>query len=89
MIFFERRGHRPFNAIGKQVVSGVHTVHTVDEARGLANKFVGGTPDPLRHHQRDNMRELFGVGVGVDRILAALRQEIARERGETDIHPPN
>ena len=89
VIFFERQGHRPFNAIGEQVVRGVHTVHTVDEARRLADMFLGGEPDPLRHHQRDNVRVLFGVGDSVTRILAALREEIARERGTTDIHPTN
>lgn len=89
VIFFERKGHRPFNAIGEQVIRGVHTVHTVDEARGLADTFLGGEPDPLRHHQRDNVRVLFGVDDSVTRILAVLREEIARERGTTDTHPTN
>lgn len=84
VIFFEREGHRPFNAIGEQVLTGVHTVHTVDEVRRLAETFVGGEPDPLRFRQRDNMQRLFGAGFSAERILAALRQEIARERGEAD-----
>ncbi|HEY4420760.1 MAG TPA: hypothetical protein VGN22_14650 [Pseudonocardia sp.] len=87
VIFFERAGHRPFNAIGKQVVRGVHTAHTVEEVRELAATFVGGTPDPLRFRQRDNMQKLFGDGGSVERILTALRQEIARERGEVASEP--
>lgn len=89
VIFFERAGHRPFNAIGERVVRGVHTVHTVDEARSVADRLLGGEPDPLRHRQRENVRVLFGVGDSVERILIALREEIARERGMTDIHPTN
>jgi hypothetical protein len=87
VIFFERPGHRPFNVIGEQVVRGVHTVHTVDAARRLADKFLGGEPDPLRHRQRDNVRDLFGVGNSVERILTTLREEIARERGATGVGP--
>ncbi|NMH98364.1 hypothetical protein [Pseudonocardia acidicola] len=82
VIFFERDGHRPFNAIGEQVVTGVHTVHTVDEACRLAEKFLGGNPDPLRPRQRNNVRRLFGAGGSTERILAALRHEMACERGE-------
>jgi hypothetical protein len=82
VIFFERAGHRPFNAIGEQVIRGVHPVHTADEARRLAEKFLGGHPDPLRPRQRDNVRRLFGAPASAERILAALRSEIARERGE-------
>jgi hypothetical protein len=81
VIFFERPGHRPFNAIGERVAGGVHTVHTVAEARRLAEKFLGGEPDPLRPRQRENVRELFGAGDSVGQILAALRAEVARERG--------
>jgi hypothetical protein len=87
VIFFEREGHRPFNAIGEQVVTGVHTVHTVDEVRRLADTFLGGEPDPLRFRQRDNVQKLFGAGFSAERILSALRQEIARERGEADAVP--
>jgi hypothetical protein len=81
VIFFEREGHRPFNAIGERVVRGVHTVHTVDEVRRLAEKFLAGEPDPLRDRQRENVEELFGAGDSVTRILAALRAEIAAEQG--------
>jgi hypothetical protein len=87
VIFFEREGHRPFNAIGERVVTGVHTVHSMEELRGLAEKFVGGASDPLRFRQRDNVQKLFGDGDSAERILAALRQEIARERGEADSEP--
>jgi hypothetical protein len=87
VIFFEREGHRPFNAIGEQVVTGVHTVRTVQEVRTLAEKFVGGAPDPRRFRQRDNVQKLFGDGGSAERILAALRQEIARERGEAGSEP--
>jgi hypothetical protein len=80
VIFFERDGHRPFNAIGERVVRGVHTVHTVDEVRRLAEKFLGGEPDPLRGQQRENVEELFGPGDSVATILTALRAEIAAER---------
>ena len=89
VIFFERPGHRPFNAIGEQVVRGVHTVRALDEARRLADKFLGGEPDPLRARQRDNVRVLFGPGDSVGRILTALREEIAQERGTTNFHPPD
>jgi hypothetical protein len=87
VIFFERRGHRPFNVIGEQVVGGVHTVHTVDAARSVAEKFLAGEPDPLRDRQRDNVEALFGIGDSVQRILATLRAEIARERGTADGAP--
>jgi hypothetical protein len=87
VIFFERPGHRPFNALGEQIVRGVHTVHAVDEARRLAEKFLDGEPDPLRDRQRDNVRALFGPGDSVGRILTALREEIARERGTRSILP--
>jgi hypothetical protein len=80
VIFFERAGHRPFNAIGERVVGGVHPVHTVDEVRELAEKFLGGEPDPLRARQQENVQELFGSGDSVARILDVLRTEIARER---------
>ena len=81
VVFYERRGHRPFNAIGEQVVRGVHSVPSVEEARRLADKFLGGEPDPLRDRQRDNVRALFGAGESVGRILTVLREEIAREQG--------
>ena len=87
VIFFERAGHRPFNAIGERVVRGVHTVHTVGELRRLAEKFLGGEPDPLRDRQRDNVRALFGIGGSVERILTTLREEIARERGTANVDP--
>ncbi|WP_433275580.1 hypothetical protein ACQPZA_30710 [Pseudonocardia xinjiangensis] len=87
VIFFERDGHRPFNAIGEQVATGVHTVHTVDDARGLAEKFLAGEPDPLRPRQRDNVQRLFGSGDSTERILAALRREIALERGDAPAEP--
>jgi hypothetical protein len=87
VIFFERPGHRPFNVIGEQVARGVHTVHTVDAARRLADTFLGGEPDPLRDRQRDNVRALFGIGDSVERILTTLREEIARERGAANADP--
>jgi len=83
VIFFERDGHRPFNAIGERVVRGVHTVHTVDAVRRLAEKLLGGEPDPLRGQQRENVEELFGSGDSVEKILTALRAEIAAERGSS------
>jgi hypothetical protein len=84
LIFFERSGHRPFNAIGEQVIDGVHTAHTVDEVRALAVKFLSGEPDPLRHRQRNIVRRLLGAGDSAARILEVLRREIARERGDPD-----
>ena len=82
VVFFEREGHRPFNAIGERVVAGVHTVHTIDDARETAEKFLGGEPDPLRARQEQNVRELFGSGDSVAQILDVLRTEIARERAD-------
>ena len=81
VVFFERPGHRPFNAIGERVVRGVHTVHTVEEVRRLVEKFLDGEPDALRQQQHENVAELFGSGGSVERILTALREEIAREHG--------
>ena len=92
VIFYEREGHRPFNAIGERVVSGVHPVHTVDEVRELAEKFLGGEPDPLRARQEENVQELFGSGDSVTQILHVLRTEIARERaagGSVDATSPD
>src|SRR4051794_6206137 len=92
VIFYEREGHRPFNAIGERVVSGVHPVHTVDEVRELAEKFLGGEPDPLRARQQENVQELFGSGDSVTHILHVLRTEIARERaagGPVDVTSPD
>lgn len=83
VIFFDRDGHRPFNAIGERVALGVHPVRTVPDARRLAEEFLDGQPDPLRDRQQENARELFGVGESVARILAVLRREIAHERGDT------
>lgn len=56
-------------------------MHTVDDTRGPAEKFLGDE-DALRDRQRDNVRRLFGAGDGAARNLAALREEITRERGE-------
>jgi hypothetical protein len=83
VIFIERVGHRPFNPIGERVALGVHPVPDAAEARALAERFLGGDPDPLRDRQRDNVAELFGPPGSVDRILSTLRHELARERGET------
>ena len=83
VVFVERAGHRPFNAIGERVALGVHPVPTAADARGLAEKFLAGEPDPLRERQQQNVRELFGVGDSVGRILAVLRREIAQERGDS------
>jgi hypothetical protein len=83
LVFVEREGHRPFNEIGRRVVRGVHTVHGTDEARRLADKFLSGHPDPLRDAQRRNVDELFGAGNSAQRVLAALREEIAREAAGT------
>jgi hypothetical protein len=80
LIFFERDGHRPFNAIGELVMHGAHTVHAVDEARALADGFLGGEADPLRTRQRDIARQLLGTGDSAARIIEALRREVARER---------
>ena len=60
----------------------MHTVHTIDDARELAEKFLGGEPDPLRARQEENVRELFGSGDSVAEILDVLRTEIARERAD-------
>ncbi len=84
VIFFERDGHRPFNAIGEQVVRGVHSVRTVDDARRLAEKLLAGGPDPLADRQRDNVRRLFGTADSTERILRVLRRGIASEGGEPD-----
>jgi hypothetical protein len=54
----------------------------VPEARRLAEKLLGGEPDPLRDRQQENVQELFGSGDTVEQILAVLRTEIARERGD-------
>jgi hypothetical protein len=80
VIFFERPGHRSFNAIGEQVVRGVHTVHSIDEVRQMTDKFLSGEPDPLREQQQANVRELFGPPGSPARIIDVLRREIARER---------
>jgi hypothetical protein len=84
VLFLQREGHRPFNAVGEQVVAGVHPVSGVDEVRRLAEKFLGGEPDPLRSRQRDIVQRLFGEGDSAARILDALRRELARERGEVE-----
>ncbi len=84
VIFFERAGHRRFNAIGERVVRGVHTVHSVDEVRRLTEKFLGGEPDPRRERQQDNVRELFGPPGSPARILDVLRREIAHERAAAE-----
>ena len=82
VVFFERAGHRPFTEIGERIVRGVHPVRSVADVRTLAEKFLGGEPDVLREQQRENVRELLGVGDSIARILAVLRAEIAQERGE-------
>lgn len=87
LIFFERDGHRPFNPVGEEIVGGVHTAHTVDEVRELAEGFLAGAPDPLRDRQRDIARRLLGAGESAHRILDVLRREIALERGGPDSVP--
>lgn len=82
VVFLERPGHRPFNAIGEQVARGVHSVASVDDAQRLTEKFLGGEPDPLRERQRENVRRLYGCENSAARILGVLRAEIARERGD-------
>ncbi len=80
LIFLERPGHRPFNDIGKVVISGAHAVPNITAARTLVDDFLAGTPDPLAEQQRANMKELFGEGSAADRIVAELRTAVAQER---------
>lgn len=88
VVFLEREGHRPFTDAGALVRAGVHGVRTLTEARGAAEPFLAGAPDPLRDRQRRTVTELFGTGRSVDRLLAALRARIADERGEPAVPVP-
>lgn len=76
VIFVERRGHRPFNEIGREIMTGVHTVDSVAEARALAHDLFEG--DPLADQQRSNVAHLLGDGDAVAKILDSLRAEVLR-----------
>lgn len=76
VIYVERDGHRPFNEIGREIMTGVHTVASVAEVRALAHDLFEG--DPLADQQRANVAGLLGEGDAVAEILNVLRSEIPR-----------
>ena len=80
LIFVERPGHRPFNAIGKIVLSGVHTVTSVSEARSVIDACAAGHADPLADQQQMNVQRLFGMVPATERIVTELRAAIAQDR---------
>ena len=80
LIFLERPGHRPFNAIGEIAISGTHAVTSVLEARAIVDAFLGGQVDSLAHQQRLNTEQLFGTDTAVERIVAELRAAIKQDR---------
>ncbi|RBY86584.1 hypothetical protein [Blastococcus sp. TF02A-30] len=80
LVFVEREGHRPFNEIGEQALTGVHTAGSVPEAQALARRFLAGHADPLRERQAANVADLFGPAGSAERILSSLRELIAEER---------
>ena len=81
LLFFERSGHREFNEIGKKVLRGVHTVHSLDQARAMARRYFEGSVDPHRGCQISNVEELFGSGNSTERIIEVLRGMIDEEQG--------
>jgi hypothetical protein len=87
IVFVERPDHRPFTHIGEMVREGTHPVRTVAEARSVADRFRHGQPDPLHARQVWNVDQLFGWEPSVPRILDALRQMLAADRGEPVARP--
>jgi hypothetical protein len=87
IVFVERPDHRPFTRIGEMVREATHPVRTVAEARTVADRFGHGQPDPLRPRQVRNVERLFGRDPSVPRILDALRQMLAADRGEPGARP--
>jgi hypothetical protein len=53
----------------------------------VADRFRRGQPDPLRARQVWNVERLFGWEPSVPRILDALRQMLATDRGEPVARP--
>lgn len=82
LVFVEREGHRPFNALGDQVVEGVHAVHSVAEARAAAESLLGVEEDPLAERQRTNVASLFGTKDSASSILSVLREELFLDRAD-------
>lgn len=81
-VFLERAEHIPFNTIGERIVTGVHRVNDVAAAQAVTRAILMGG-DPLASQQRANVDALFGPPGAAQRIIHALRSEIAAERGTT------
>lgn len=79
-IFMERPDHIPFNAIGEEIVRGVHRVATVEEAERAVDDILTSGADPLASRQRKNVKRFFGEPGAASRILEVIRDEVAGER---------
>lgn len=77
-IFLERKDHIPFNEIGEVIVTGVHRVRDVAEAREVARQLTADG-DPLADTQRSNVKRLFGSPGAAQRIVDTIRQEALEE----------
>ena len=82
LVFVEREGHRPFNEVGVQVLTGTHPVASTAQARELVDRFLAGEPDDRRPQQERNVAELFGPAGAAERIVAAVARAVADERGD-------
>ena len=88
VVFLERRGHAPFNELGRISLEGMHRVSSVDEAIPLLEGFAAGQPDPLGAAQREVGERLFGLRGAAPRIVDAIREQVAAERQQWRAESP-
>ncbi len=82
IIWLDRAGHIAFNEAGQQFAQGAHHVTDVAGVVAAFNALQDG--DPLAEVQRANAENAFGSPGAAERILATIRDEIARERAAVE-----
>lgn len=80
VLYLERAEHTAFNEIGQQFAKGVHHVADVAAAQHEFDELQSAGTDPLAETQRQNVIEFFGEPGAAERILEAIRKQIAFER---------
>ncbi|PKQ31426.1 MAG: hypothetical protein CVT62_08530 [Actinobacteria bacterium HGW-Actinobacteria-2] len=73
VVFLQREGHRPFNALGNIALTGMNQVDSLPIAEGLFEQFAAGRPDPHKPAQAEVVAALFGSSGAASRIVAAIR----------------
>lgn len=81
VFFLEREGHAPFNRVGEQFLTGVHRCEDVAAVRRGVEALWARGGDDLRQAQAHNVQLLLGEPGAAVRILAEIREQVARDRG--------